>query len=80
VTSSLTSGRGSITYVSEEVAIRGNTAFDRGTFSFTVVKDDGSKTAPTGKYLWLYERTAADEWKMSRVVVSLDDPPEDADS
>jgi ketosteroid isomerase-like protein len=70
-----------ITYVSEEVAIRGNTAFDRGTFSFTVVvKHDGSKIAPTGKYLWLYERSAADEWKMSRVVVSLDDPPENAAS
>ena len=70
-----------ISYVSEEVAIRGNTAFDRGTFSFTVVvKHDGSKSAPTGKYLWLYERTAADDWKMSRAIVSLDDPPESGES
>ena len=70
-----------ITYVSEEVAIRGNTALDRGTFSFTVVaKHDGSKSGATGKYLWLYERTAADDWKMSRALVSLDDPPENAGS
>lgn len=68
-----------ITYVSEEVAIRGNTAFDRGTFSFTVVaKHDGSKSGATGKYLWLYERTAADDWKMFRALLSLDDPPENA--
>jgi ketosteroid isomerase-like protein len=68
-----------IVYVSDEVAIRGNIAIDRGTFSFTVVqKHDGSKNSATGKYLWLYERTAAGDWKISRAVVSLDDPPEDA--
>ena len=68
-----------ITYVSEEVAIRGSTAFDRGSFSFTVrAKHDGSSTEPTGKYLWLYERTAGGDWKLSRVIVSLDDPPETA--
>jgi len=65
-----------ISYVSEEVAIRGNTSFDRGTFFFTVVvKHDGSSSGGTGKYLWLYERTAGD-WKMSHAIVSLDDPPE----
>ena len=68
-----------ISYVSEEVAIRGNTAFDRGTFSFTVVvKHDGSTSEPTGKYLWLYERNADGDWKMSRAIISLDDPPESA--
>jgi ketosteroid isomerase-like protein len=68
-----------ITYVSEEVAIRGNTAFDRGSFSFTVrAKHDGSSSEPTGKYLWLYERAAGGDWKLSRVIVSLDDPPETA--
>jgi ketosteroid isomerase-like protein len=68
-----------ITYVSEEVAIRGDTAFDRGSFSFTVrAKHDGSSSEPTGKYLWLYERAAGRDWKLSRVIVSLDDPPETA--
>jgi ketosteroid isomerase-like protein len=66
-----------ISYVSEEVAIHGNTSFDRGTFSFTVVmKHDGSTSEATGKYLWLYERTGGSEWKMSRAILSLDDPPE----
>ncbi len=70
-----------IAYVSDEVAIRGETAFDRGTFSFTVVvKHDGSTSGATGKYFWLYERTSAGDWKMSRAILSLDDPPESAGS
>ena len=69
-----------ISYVSEEVAIRGDTAFDRGTFSFTlVVKHDGSTGGATGKYLWLYERTGDSDWKMSRAILGLDDPPESGD-
>ena len=69
-----------ISYVSEEVAIRGNTAFDRGTFSFTiVVKHDGSTGGATGKYLWLYERPGDSDWKMSRAILGLDDPPESGD-
>ena len=69
-----------IAYVSDEVAIRGDAAFDRGTFSFTVVvKHDGSTSGATGKYLWLYERPSAGDWKMSRAILSLDDPPESGD-
>ena len=69
-----------ISYVSEEVATRGDTAFDRGTFSFTlVVKHDGSTGGATGKYLWLYERTGDSDWKLSRAILGLDDPPESGD-
>ena len=39
-----------ISYVSEEVAIRRGVAFDRGSFSFTVVvKHNGRRSEPTGK-------------------------------
>ena len=70
-----------ITYVSEEVAIRGNIAFDRGSFSFTVrAKHDGRSSEPTGKYFWLYQRSASGDWKLSRAIVSLDDLPETAAS
>ena len=65
-----------IAYVSAEVSVRGDTALDRGTFSFTAIaKHDGRRTDATGKYLWLYTRTP-DGWKLSRAIVSLDDPPE----
>jgi ketosteroid isomerase-like protein len=67
-----------ITYVSDEVALRGDTGLDRGTFSFTVIaRHDGRRTEATGKYLWLYARDAAGDWKLSRAILSLDDPPEE---
>jgi ketosteroid isomerase-like protein len=66
-----------ISYVSEEVAVRGDIAFDRGRFSFTVVvKHDGRRSEPTGKYFWLYSRDRGGEWKLARAILSLDDPPE----
>jgi ketosteroid isomerase-like protein len=70
-----------ITYVSDEISVRGDTSFDRGTFSFTVVaRHDGRKSGATGKYLWLYTRTSSGDWKLARAIVSLDDPPEDTES
>ena len=65
-----------IAYVSDEVLVAGALAFDRGHFSFTATrKDDGSATHATGKYLWLYSRGGASGWLLSRMVMSLDDPP-----
>jgi ketosteroid isomerase-like protein len=66
-----------ISYVSEEVAIRGEVAFDRGSFSFTVVvKHDGRRSEPTGKYFWMYARDRDGPWKLARAILSLDDEPE----
>jgi ketosteroid isomerase-like protein len=66
-----------ISYVSEEVAIRGDIAFDRGSFSFTVVvKHDRRRSEATGKYFWLYSRDRGGEWKLARAILSLDDEPE----
>ena len=46
-----------ITYVSTEVAIVGDLAFDRGTFAFDVSrKSGGPVTHVTGKYFWLLRR------------------------
>ena len=68
-----------ISYVSEEVAIRGEVAFDRGSFSFTVVvKHDGRRSEPTGKYFWMYARDRDGGWKLARAILSLDDEPEHA--
>jgi uncharacterized protein (TIGR02246 family) len=63
-----------IAYVSAEVLVTGDMAFDRGTFSFTVSpKSGGDQTVVTGKYLWLLRRTAAEPWRIARLIVSRDD-------
>jgi len=67
-----------ITYVTGGIEPHGDRAVDRGTFSFTVIaRHDGRRTEATGKYLWLYARDAAGDWRLSRAILSLDDPPEE---
>jgi uncharacterized protein (TIGR02246 family) len=67
-----------ITYVSAEVVVIGDLAFDRGTFSFTVsARSGGERTEVTGKYLWLLRRTAAEPWKVARLIVARDDESHD---
>lgn len=63
-----------IEYVSAEVRVLGDTAFDRGSFSFVVFfKDSIEARINRGKYFVLYMRTRG-EWKISRFIVSRDDP------
>ena len=59
----------SIEYVSEETRVDGDVAYDRGTYSQTLVsKTGGEEMLETGKFLWLYRRTSDGTWKMSRVI------------
>ncbi len=63
-----------IVYVSAEVVVIGDMAFDRGTCSFTVSpRSGGDSTHVTGKYLWLLRRTAGEPWRIARLIVSRDD-------
>jgi uncharacterized protein (TIGR02246 family) len=63
-----------IAYVSAEVRVLGDWAFDRGTFSFTISsKAGGETTAEHGKYLFVYSRGADRSWRVARVIVNLDD-------
>jgi uncharacterized protein (TIGR02246 family) len=65
-----------VTYVSTEVEVVGDMAFDRGTFAFDVTRKSGGPiTHVAGKYLWLLRRDDA-RWKMSRIIVTRDDEPE----
>ena len=67
-----------IEYVSAEIRVLGDHAFDRGTFAFTATpKSGGDTTHAQGKYFWLYSRDADGSWTLARMIVSLDDPPED---
>jgi uncharacterized protein (TIGR02246 family) len=69
-----------IEYVSAEIRVLGDHAFDRGTFAFTATAKSGGDTAHAqGKYFWLYSRDADGSWKLARMIVSLDEPPEDDD-
>jgi uncharacterized protein (TIGR02246 family) len=63
-----------ITYVSAEVQVIGDMAFDRGTFSFTVCpRGGGQTTEERGKYLWIYSRARDRSWRIARAIVSLDE-------
>lgn len=67
-----------IEYVSAEICVLGDHAFDRGTFAFTATpKSGGDTTHAQGKYFWLYSRDGNRSWKLSRGIVSLDDPSEE---
>jgi ketosteroid isomerase-like protein len=63
-----------VAYTSAEVIVLGETALDRGSFTFTVrPKGGGATERVTGKYLWMYTRSATDAWKWSRVIMSRDE-------
>ncbi len=69
-----------IEYASAEIRVLGDHAFDRGTFAFTATpKSGGDTTHAQGKYFWLYSRDADGSWKLARMIVSLDDEPEEED-
>ena len=62
-----------IAYVSAEVRVIGEYAFDRGSFAFTVAPRSGGDTSrEIGKYLFLYSRAADGSWKIARAIVNLD--------
>lgn len=68
-----------IDYVSAETCLIGEYAFDRGSFAFTATTKGLGETANAqGKYFWLYSRDSGGSWKLSRMMVSLDDEPEES--
>ena len=63
-----------ITYVSAEICVFGDVAFDRGSFSFDASPNAGGESAHvTGKYLWLLKRIGSEPWRITRLIVSRDD-------
>jgi uncharacterized protein (TIGR02246 family) len=63
-----------VTYVSAEVVVISDVAFDRGLFSFEVSpKGGGECTRVTGKYFWLLRRTDPAGWRIARLIVSRDE-------
>ena len=65
-----------IIYMSAEVRVLGDIAFDRGTFEFSVVpRAGGASEVNVGKYLFLYARQD-ETWKLARIIVCLDEKAE----
>lgn len=64
-----------IHYVSQEVVVDHDWAFDRGTYRQTLTpKAGGATVAEAGKYLWLYRRQEDGGWKAARVIWNPDGP------
>jgi len=58
-----------IEYKSEEIAIGGDLAFDRGTYRQRLTGRSGSAVVDeTGKYLWVYRRGTDGTCKQARVI------------
>ncbi len=65
-----------IEYVSEETRVDGDVAYDRGTYSQTLVpKAGGQAISENGKFLWLYLRASNGTWRMSRVIWNASENP-----
>jgi len=66
-----------ITYVSDEIAMMGDAAIDRGHFSFTIRPRTGGETNDEhGKYLFLSRKDSDGRWRIARVMVTLDERDE----
>ena len=64
-----------IDYVSEEIRVDGDLAYDRGTYSQTLVPRAGGKAmSEKGKFLWIYGRVTDGTWRMSRVIWNANEP------
>ena len=65
-----------INYVSEEIRVAGDLAYDRGTYSQTLVPRAGGKAmSEKGNFLWIYGRGSDGTWRMSRVIWNPNEPP-----
>lgn len=63
--------------VSAEVQVFGDHALDRGSYSLTVApRSGGAVSRATGRYLFLYSRSADDAWQLARAIVNQDTPDE----
>lgn len=66
-----------VEYVSAEVDVIGDLAYDRGTFSMeTVLRENGEHFRAAGKYFWLLRRDAGLDWRIARLIHSLDEEDE----
>ena len=64
-------------YVSAEIRVSGDFAFDRGSFSQRLAPKAGGKAVEeSGKYLWVYSRALDGAWKAARVIWNSNRPPE----
>ena len=62
-----------ISYVSAEIRVLGDHAFDRGSYSFVAApRAGGQTTRASGRYLFLYSRATGGAWALARAIVNQD--------
>jgi ketosteroid isomerase-like protein len=65
-----------ITYVSAEIRVSGDLAFDRENVSQRLAPKGTEKLAQErGKYLWVYSRARDGSWKAARIIWNSSDQP-----
>lgn len=58
-----------VEYMSQEIVVSGDWAFDRGTEQYTLTpKSGGEPIRKSGNYLYMYQRQKDGSWKQSRVI------------
>jgi ketosteroid isomerase-like protein len=57
-----------------EIVVRGNLAYDRGTYSMTVTHVGAAPLEDHGKYLTIWRKQADESWKISRAIYNSDLP------
>lgn len=68
-----------IQYVSQEIVVDDNWAFDRGTYKQKLTsKHGGPAQEEAGNYLWVYRRDPSGSWKQARVIWNSTDAPRSA--
>ncbi len=64
----------------ESITIPGDWAHAHGTFSRTLIPNDGDERQHTqGKFLWIFERQSNDTWKIARYIWNYDQTAESPD-
>ena len=66
-----------VSYVSDDLDVRGDLAIDRGLFSFTVRRRaGGAATVERGKYVFISRKDASSNWQLWRAIATLDERDE----
>ena len=75
-TTQMSASRSTITLTSEETQVIGDRAFDRGTFSASVMPEGGGDAiSASGRYIVLLQKQADGSWALTHTIDNTPSPP-----